>query len=101
GQLTIEVRTTDGRERTYRLIPGMISSGVIINPFVADGRRLTEGILRLYGLPGGPRAASFRVNASDSAIGGYQPSIHVKVRRIDPPPWPALTSLSVEQMLTR
>jgi hypothetical protein len=100
-QLTIQVRLTDGQERAYRLIPGMISPGVIINPFEADALRLTDGILRLYGLPGGPRAASFRVNAPDGAEGGYGPIVHAKVSRMAPPPWPALTSEDVKQMLTR
>jgi hypothetical protein len=101
GQLTIQVKLTDGRERTYRLIPGMISAGVIINPFLADDRRLTDGILLLYGLPGGPRAASFRVEAPDGAAGGYDPVIHVKVSSIASPPSPALSSEDVQGMLTQ
>src|SRR5262249_38904875 len=38
--LTIQVKLTDGHEQTYWLIPGMISPGVIINPFLADPLRL-------------------------------------------------------------
>jgi hypothetical protein len=101
GQLTIQVKLTDGQERSYRLIPGMISPGVIISPFVADSLRLTEGILRLYGLPGGPRAASFRVKSTEGAAGGYEPIIHAKVSRMAPPPWPALTSEDVQNLLAR
>jgi hypothetical protein len=101
GQLKIEVKLTDGRERTYRLIPGMISGGVIINPFMADDRRLTDGILPLCGLPGGTRAVSFRVNVPDGAVGGYEPMIHMKLSRIASPPWPALTSADVQKLLAR
>jgi hypothetical protein len=99
GPLTIQVTLTDGHERSYRLIPGMISAGVIINPFLADDRRLTDGILRLYGLPGGSRVTSFRVNVPDGAISGYDPTIHMKVNRIAPPPWPSLSSEDVQKLL--
>jgi hypothetical protein len=101
GPLTIQVKLTDGKERTYRLISGMISPGVIISPFVADDRRLTEGILRLYGLPGGARVAAFRVVAPDAALGGYDRIIHVKASRMAAPPWPALTSEEVQKLVAR
>jgi len=62
----IHLKTTDNRERCFRVVPAMTEAGFLLSPFVGN----YDDILKLYGRPGAARVTSFRltVDADPSAF---------------------------------
>jgi hypothetical protein len=57
----IDLKTTDNRERRFRLVPGMAEAGFLLSPFVGN----YDDVLKLYGRPGAARVISFRVTVDE------------------------------------
>jgi hypothetical protein len=100
ASLFLFVKTSEGRELKYRLIPSMTSNGIILNPLVTDGLDLLP-VLHLYGLPGATRVSSLRVSGPDQEPSSYDPDIHLTLRACPPPPCPALTPERVSELMNR
>jgi hypothetical protein len=57
----IHLKTTDNRERSFRLVPAMAEKGFLLSPFVGN----YDDILKLYGRPGAARVMSFRITVDE------------------------------------
>lgn len=69
----LNIGTSDGQEKVYRLVPAMSAEPFLLNPLIGDA----PGILGLYGSPGAVRVRSFRILAPDGAAGDYQIPLRV------------------------
>jgi hypothetical protein len=60
-RIFIQLKTTDNRERRFRLIPATAENGFLLSPFVGN----YDDILKLYGRPGAARVVSFRLTVDE------------------------------------
>jgi hypothetical protein len=76
-RLFIELKSTDNRERRFRLVAGMAETGFLLSPFVGN----YDDILKLYGRPGAVRVISFRVTVEDDPA-AYQDRIDLRLTNV-------------------
>jgi hypothetical protein len=77
-ELSIRMRTEDGQEHTFRLIPGMAKSGFLINPLVVDEKDLYQ----LYSNLPPKRVLSFCIMADAQARRCYRHEVAMKLEPV-------------------
>jgi hypothetical protein len=85
----LRVQTTDGLDRSFRLVPEIAASGFLLNPLVLDN----SDFVRIYAKNAGRRVASFSITGSSSSV-YYQSDVDMKLEC-----WPDLVGSNVNQEL--
>jgi hypothetical protein len=76
--LLIRMRTATGRELSYRLIPGMVRNGFLINPLLVDN----TDVLRLYGAPPRDKVVFVNIVADAETQRDYLPQIEMTLETL-------------------
>ncbi len=77
--LYIRLKTDDGRTLLYRLVPGMVRTGFLLNPLVLN----TTDFVQLYGPSPGPRVVSFCVLSRPQGPACYRPDVYMTLESLD------------------
>lgn len=87
GLLSLTVKLANGSERTFRIVPGIVSKGFVLSPLVEDN----AGLAALYfGHPeylAGQNVVSMRVNVDAFSSYVFKPAIEIQVSMLLPETW--------------